>query len=100
MNFFASAQPEVSLIEQDPATLADTTLYPAGVDRKYVELIYRSKPILTIQGVPTAGDCPAVVVRQGKRIPVKIKVSEQYGNRPPCVVDSGEVEIFDGVSDK
>ncbi|HEV8538470.1 MAG TPA: LamG-like jellyroll fold domain-containing protein, partial [Bacteroidota bacterium] len=98
--YFSSAQRNVSVVEQDPAALADTLLYPPGVDRKYVELIYRSKPTLTIQGIPAAGDCPMIVVRQGKRIPVKIKVTEVYGSRPPCIVDSGTVDVSDGVGDK
>src|SRR5262249_15505993 len=65
--YFGSHQEQASLIEQDSATLADTTVFPAGHDHKFVELLYRTKPAMTITGMPLAGQCTYTVVRQGKR---------------------------------
>lgn len=71
---------------------ADTTL----------AFVYRAPLRVTIEGFPEP-DCPAIgvpIIAQLDRVPLTIRVEEDYGARGFCPLDSGFVVVYDEIIDQ
>ena len=76
-----------------------------------VNLIYRAPIVVEISGfdlpscptltLPTGATVDAVpVLQQGQKVPLKIRVFEDYGNDNHCPLDSTVVTVFDEILDE